>query len=257
MRLHTTTKGRGRELLLLHGWGMNSAIWGAFADSLAQQYRVTLVDLPGHGESGYDPEQESLDGWVAQLLAVAPEQAVWVGWSLGATLAQRAAVVAPQRLSGLVVIAGSPKFSRGSGWDQAVTAELLQQFARDLEQNRQQTLSRFLALQLKGDSEARSLLRSLRQQLVAWPDPTAAALAVGLQLLLSVDLRPQLQAIECPLLWLLGERDTLVPAAIEKGLQQLLPSHGIVNIVVGAAHAPFLSHPAQCLEQIAALSPPQ
>ncbi len=257
MRLHTTTSGEGRELLLLHGWGMNSAIWGAFADSLAQGYRVTLVDLPGHGESDYTPELSSLDEWVEMVLEVAPEQAVWIGWSLGAMLAQRAAVVAPQRLSGLVTLAGTPRFIRADGWDCAIAAEVLQQFAQELERDHQQTLGRFLALQLQGDSEARGLLRRLRQQLAERPAPATAALEAGLQLLLSVDLRDQLQSITCPSLWLLGERDTLVPVTLGSELHELQPD-GAIKIVSGAAHTPFLSHPDYCLGQVAGFfdSPP-
>jgi pimeloyl-[acyl-carrier protein] methyl ester esterase len=249
MKLNITTRGEGRDLLLLHGWGMNSAIWGAFGDSLAQQFRVTLVDLPGHGSSGYDPERSSLDEWVDMVLAVAPEQAVWIGWSLGSMVAQRAAVLAPQRLSGLVTLAGTPRFIRGDGWDCAIAAEVLQQFARELERDHQQTLNRFLALQLQGDTEARSLLRHLRQQLAERPAPATAALEAGLELLLSVDLRRQLQSIACPQLWLLGERDTLVPASLGRELQELLPD-SVVKIVSGAAHTPFLSHPDYCLEQV-------
>ena len=254
MRLHTTTRGEGRELFLLHGWGMNSAIWGPFVDSLAQHYRVTLVDLPGHGSSDYDPERSSLEEWVEMVLAVAPEQAVWIGWSLGSMLAQRAAVVAPQRLSGLVTLAGTPRFIRGDGWDCAIAAEVLQQFAQELEQDHQQTLNRFLALQVRGDAEARDLLRRLRQQLAERPVPATAALEAGLQLLLSVDLRGQLQSIGCPQLWLLGERDTLVPKALGSELHELLP-HSAIKIVSGAAHTQFLSHPDYCLEQVIQLFP--
>ncbi len=252
MRLHTTTMGEGRELLLLHGWGMNSAIWGAFADTLGQRYRVTLVDLPGHGESGYTPGKGSLDEWVEMVLAEAPEQSVWIGWSLGSMLAQRAAAVAPQRISGLVTLAGTPRFTRADGWDHAIATEVLQQFAQELERDHQQTLGRFLALQLQGDRGARDLLRSLRQQLADRPAPAPGALEAGLQLLLSVDLRDQLPTISCPQLWILGERDTLVPAALGGELQRLLPQ-ALVKIVSRAAHTPFLSHPEYCIEQLEGL----
>ena len=101
MRLHFTRSGTGDDLLLLHGWGMNSAIWGGFLDALRSRFRVTLVELPGHGESGFDPECSSLQGWADAVLAVAPQRALWVGWSLGAQLAIQAALSVPERVTGL------------------------------------------------------------------------------------------------------------------------------------------------------------
>ena len=88
MRLHNHTIGMGEDLLLLHGWGMNRAIWGGFPDALAERFRITLVELPGHGESEYDPACTSLDAWTEAALAVAPERAVWIGRGRSAAISR-------------------------------------------------------------------------------------------------------------------------------------------------------------------------
>ncbi len=43
--------GKGKQVLILHGWGDSSASWKDFAKKLAQTYEVVLLDLPGFGET--------------------------------------------------------------------------------------------------------------------------------------------------------------------------------------------------------------
>jgi pimeloyl-[acyl-carrier protein] methyl ester esterase len=249
MKLHCSISGSGDDLVLLHGWGMNSAIWGAFLETLAERFRVTLVELPGHGESGFDLQHTSLEEWADEVLAVAPQRAFWIGWSLGAQVAMQAALSAPERVAALVLLAATPRFVQGEQWPHAMEGETLRQFAVTLSKNHRQTLERFLSLQVQGDSEARGRLRSLRQELFRRPQPQPAALENGLELLRSVDLRGRLREIPCPTLWLLGERDTLVPAAVADPLGELQPGAEI-EVVQGAAHTPFLSHPRLCMQRL-------
>jgi len=44
-------EGRGRDLVLLHGWGFHSGAWDGVAGELASRYRLHRIDLPGHGRS--------------------------------------------------------------------------------------------------------------------------------------------------------------------------------------------------------------
>jgi pimeloyl-[acyl-carrier protein] methyl ester esterase len=228
---------------------MNSAIWGGFPEALAERFRVTLVDLPGHGESGFDPERSSLQEWADAVLGIAPERALWVGWSLGAQVAVQAALSAPERVAALALLAATPRFVQDEGWPHAMEGETLRQFAATLSKNHRLTLERFLSLQVQGDSEARGLLRALRQELFRRPEPLPDALEAGLELLRDVDLRGRLREIRCPTLWLLGERDTLVPAASAGALAELQPG-AEVEVVPGAAHTPFLSHPEACVQRL-------
>lgn len=50
-RIFTRTAGEGPPLLLLHGWPQTHAIWHEIAPALTNQYRVTIADLRGYGES--------------------------------------------------------------------------------------------------------------------------------------------------------------------------------------------------------------
>lgn len=47
--LYTYTTGEGPDVVLVHGWGMHSGVWEDVVESLIDYYRVTVLDLPGHG----------------------------------------------------------------------------------------------------------------------------------------------------------------------------------------------------------------
>lgn len=44
-----------RDILLLHGWGCSTALWAPVTERLAKRARVTVLDFPGHGQSGRPP----------------------------------------------------------------------------------------------------------------------------------------------------------------------------------------------------------
>ncbi|WP_372881666.1 alpha/beta fold hydrolase [Psychromonas sp.] len=69
-------------MLLLHGWGVNSAVWKPVLEPLSAHFRVHLIDLPGFGDSE-ELVNYSLDAMLDNILQVVPEGAIWCGWSLG------------------------------------------------------------------------------------------------------------------------------------------------------------------------------
>ncbi|MCB1760360.1 MAG: pimeloyl-ACP methyl ester esterase BioH [Gammaproteobacteria bacterium] len=242
--------GSGRPLVLLHGWGMNSAVWSSILPQLTESYRVTLLELPGHGAEPYAEACDQLDDWVAHCLQRAPRNADWIGWSLGGQIALRAALLEPERIRRLVMVCASPRFVRAADWPAAMPEATLRQFAESLQQDHQQTLARFLALQVQGDDQAREALRLLRQEVKQRPSPQPAALEAGLELLLSIDLRAHLELLSVPSLWLLGARDALVPRALAGALHSLQIPAAEVELIAGCAHAPLLSHRAQSMALI-------
>ncbi len=249
MRLATETRGTGADLVLLHGWGMHSGVWGEFADRLAGNYRVTGIDLPGHGLSEWVPQANGLDAWAAACLEMAPERAVWVGWSLGGLLALRAASFAPERVCAMVMLAGTPRFVRKDDWPNAVPLGTLGQFDVALREDYHRTLERFLALQVRGSNDARATLRRLRGVMRGRGEPHPLGLEVGLQILRNSDLRALVLGLSQPSLWLFGERDTLVPVGAADAILAL-SGQVEVQAIGGAGHAPFLSHREECLTHV-------
>jgi pimeloyl-[acyl-carrier protein] methyl ester esterase len=241
MSLHVESYGSGAPLLLIHGWGMHSGMWGQVAEQLALTHRVHLVDLPGHGGSAASTPYV-LDTLVQQLGTQFNEPLTVCGWSLGGQVALRWAQQHPEQIEKLILVATTPCFVQQEGWDCAMAGETLQEFAASLLQNHALTLKRFLALQLRGSENERELLLDLRARLFAKGEPDVAALQGGLDILRDTDLRAVLSKIKQPTLLIAGERDTLTPSAASEYMAQTIP-HARLQTITGAAHAPFLSHP--------------
>ncbi|KAA3629396.1 MAG: pimeloyl-[acyl-carrier protein] methyl ester esterase [Proteobacteria bacterium] len=239
--LYTRTHGAGPELVLVHGWGLNGAVWDELAADLTRRFRVTVLDLPGYGRSPLDGAPYILSWLASELARAVPRPATWLGWSLGGLICQQVAIDFPQRVERLIMASSTPRFVRSAGWPSGIAPEVLTQFAGDLAADLRGTLHRFLALASRGSDHARGELRALRERLLRHGEPAPRAVQGGLALLRDTDLRAELARIRCPALWVLGERDQLVPASVQEGLSPLMPK-GCCAVIGGAAHAPFLSH---------------
>ncbi len=240
--LFCKTQGSGPDLVLLHGWGMNADIWEGVVPMLAKHHRVTSVDLPGHGRS-VDPGGDcSLPAQAKRIADILPPKSVLVGWSLGGLLALQVALAFPQRIKALVLVASGPRFVCTDDWPEAMDGGVLRSFANALQSDFTKTIKRFLAIQVLGSEQAREELRLLRERVFAHGEPDRKALASGLDILMTADFRERLPQLQCPVLLLSGERDTLFPAQAARRTRALL-ADATLRVVQGAGHAPFLSHP--------------
>jgi len=246
--LYWQQEGSGEDLVLVHGWGMNGAVWQQTVEKLSQHFRVHVVDLPGYGHSA-DVHAEDLDEIAAMVLELAPQQAIWVGWSLGGIVATHIGLNHPERVSKLVTVASSPKFSAQRPW-RGIKPDVLNMFTQQLVEDFQLTIERFMALQAMGSPTARHDVKALKKAVLSRPLPNQNSLLLGLQLLADVDLRDKLQQLTMPLLRLYGRLDGLVPVKVATDLQELAPEsqHFVFS---DSSHAPFMTEPeAFCLQLI-------
>jgi pimeloyl-ACP methyl ester carboxylesterase len=116
IRMHYAERGitAGEPVIMLHG---TSDSWFSFSrimPLLPTKYRVFALDLRGHGESdqpegGYAMRDLAADV-VAFMDARGINRATIVGHSMGSVIAQQLAVVAPDRVSALVLIGAGTGF---------------------------------------------------------------------------------------------------------------------------------------------------
>lgn len=238
----------GKPLVLIHGWGMHSGIWQTLIPELEAGYRITLIDLPGLGQSANClPRPYDLDAVIRSLADTAPESALWLGWSLGGIIAMAFAQRYPERVSGLITLGSSPCFVERTDWSFGMDEMIYSQFENDLEGFPDKTLQRFNMLQVKGSAVARSDLKFLKK-IVSEADPSVQGLIDSLSLLRG-DYRDLYRNSQTTSLHLLCELDTLAPAAMAEALNQLQPAAQI-QLLAGHSHVGFLSEPCVLADKI-------
>jgi len=243
VKLHIERRGRsGGPLVLIHGWGFHSAVWDTLSNLLASEFSLYLVDLPGHGYSPDPMPGCSLDETVATLAQAVPHHSTWLGWSLGGLVALASALVRPERVGQLLLVASAPRFVAGPDWPHGVASDLLDSFAAELACDLPGTLSRFVALQSRGAAQAARTAHRLARVLREGPPARTSGLDCGLAWLRDTDLRDRISEVRCPARVLLGERDTIVSPALLPDILALHPDwRG--EVLAGAGHAPFLADP--------------
>lgn len=240
MKLISRTVGHGPHLVLLHGWGLNSGVWQPLIEKIQSVFTVTTIDLPGFGlNHNAMPALYDLPT-VAQLVAQhIPAQSIVLGWSLGGLVAQQIALSAPEKINQLILVATSPKFTEDADWP-GINRKVLANFKTQLDSDLSNTISRFLAIQAMGSPTAKQDVKAIKLQVDAYPQANPVALSAGLNILEQSDFRTQLSQFNCPIHFLLGRLDSLVPIKIVEAMQNLNANLDF-TVFAHSSHAPFMS----------------
>lgn len=236
--LQAVTRGEGDDVVLVPGWSMHAGALAPLIDELATKFRVTSIDLPGHGLNLASVWPEEIEALARELLTAAPPHATWLGWSLGGLASIAVARLAQDRVDRLVLLASTPRFTAAGDWPGAMPAAELDAFARRLDRDPARALSRFDALLFKGSANAASGVRRLHE-LLGGVRAHASALQGGLRMLIEADERAGLAAFGKPVGVVWGDGDPLIPVSCAHDLARLAPRMRIVG-GVGAGHAPFI-----------------
>jgi len=239
--LKISTVGSGKNLVFLHGWGVNSGVWQPLIDILKNIFCITTIDLPGYGLNHQQlPTPYNLQSIATLVEEYLPTNCILVGWSLGGLVAQQIAHSHPKKLKQLVLVCSSPKFSKSTDWP-GIEPKVLDFFTQQLELDFSKTLQRFLAIQAMGSVNARQDVKIIQQAVQPYPQPSPVALAAGLDMLQNIDLREQFRILPIPCQMFFGRLDTLVPDKVAAFIQQLNPSI-MIEVITDASHAPFISN---------------
>ena len=106
--VHYEVLGRGRPVILLHGWLGSWRYWVPAMRQLSMKYRTYALDLWGFGDSGRDPQRYSFESQVMLLHEFMEKlgitKAALVGHGLGASISARYAAQHPDRVPRLMVV---------------------------------------------------------------------------------------------------------------------------------------------------------
>ena len=238
--VHYETLGRGRPVLLLHGWLGSWALYRQTLEFLSKDFKTYALDFLGFGES-FDRQAdftvnnfvELVDQFMDRLGIV---KAPLIGHSMGGTVSLGATIRYPEKIVKTAVI-GSPidgnslnlllKFSGYKGFASIIwtTPSLLRLFLRGY--------AYFIA------RDGRSLGAMMSRDV---SKISADSFFQSIGTLRETDLRKEIGQIQVPLLGIYGKRDRIVNPRQSKVLKEYAPDAEIAWFPK-AGHFPMLDQP--------------
>ena len=106
--IYYEVNGNGKAVVLLHGFLESTNMWEVYAKELAKNFRVILIDLPGHGQSDFFSNSTTIDKMAEMVkdliehLDVSKVQ--MVGHSLGGYVALSFAELFPEKLQSFILL---------------------------------------------------------------------------------------------------------------------------------------------------------
>ena len=238
--VHYETFGRGRPVLLLHGWLGSWELWRDTIAYLGQDFRTYALDFFGFGHSGYTDESFTIENYVhlvnqfMEKLGIV--RAPLVGHSMGGTVSLSCGIRHPEKVVKVVVI-GSPvqgtslnlllKLSGNERFAGLVWRfpYLLQLFLR--------AYSYFMA------KDGQRLSNMMRDDITK---VTANSFFESIGTLRQTDLRHSVARLQMPVMGIYGKNDIIVHPAQSKVLKQHVP-HSTIDWFDHSGHFPMLDEP--------------
>ena len=246
--VHYEVYGRGRPVILLHGWLGSWGLWQETMAYLGAFYRTYALDFWGFGESGKKRETYAVSDFVS-LVDQFMEQlgivnAPLVGHSMGGTVSLSVAIQYPQRASKVVVV-GSPMV--GSS-----LAPLLK-----LAGNRSIAFMLFNMM-----SVFRTGMRMYSPYICKDPRfpemmdrdlsrTTVESFLRSIASLRRTDLTPMLPQIKVPAMGMFGDKDVIVDPMQWQPMQKGIP-HAVIERFPMAGHFPMLEEPTAFTQKLKA-----
>ena len=242
-----TDKGKGKNIVFLHGFTESSRIWKNFSERLSKKYRVICIDLPGHGKS------ENIDGChdmdlqaevVHTLLKkLAVKKCLMVGHSMGGYVTLAFAGKYPEMLRGFCLFhshcfADSPEEQENRNKTIHIVHEDKFSFIS-------QFIPQLFAL------ESREKFAGPIEKLVKQASEMTKEGVIGALEGMKVrhDQVELLMTTPLPVLFILGLKDPKAP--ISKLWEMItMPSHSEVLILRDCAHMGYIKAPEETLGSI-------
>ena len=213
--------GEGRDIILLHGWGQNIEMMMPLGDRFKNNYRITILDLPGFGSSDepstplsiYD-YSDILEEFIEKLKISNP---IVMGHSFGGRVA---IIYASHNSVDKLILFGSPCVRRQK--ELSFKVKMLKSLKKVPGLNK---LEGFAKKHI-GSRDYKAASPMMRQILVNT---------------VNADLSSEASKIGCPTLLFWGSEDAEAPLEEAKELEEIIPDAGLI-VFEGLSHYAYLEN---------------
>jgi pimeloyl-ACP methyl ester carboxylesterase len=233
--VHYETWGRGRPLLLLHGWLGSWRYWMRTMEALSGDYRAYAFDFWGFGDSAKGKARYNILSYV-QLVSDFMDQmglrnAPIIGHSFGGAVATILASRRPERVERLILVSCPLQASAING--------RLRSFSNPVSQ---------LVWRPDGDSSIKRLLSNFK---IDYPEITSEAgktdpeaISESMRSLATIDLGEEVRRIRIPTLAVFGNDDPIVQVSQAAAIEAA-SARARAIIMDGVKHFPMLDEPVK------------
>lgn len=246
--VHYEVYGRGKPVILLHGWLGSWGLWQETMGFLGKYYRTYALDFWGFGESGKKRETYAVQDFVSLvdqfMEQLGIENAPLVGHSMGGTVSLSVAIKYPQRVSKVVVV-GSPMVGSSLAlplkWAGYRPIAFLLFNMMGLFRLGMRVASPIIC---RDERFANMMDRDLSRT-------TLESFLLSIASLRRTDLRPMLGQIKVPAMGMYGDRDVIVHPSQWEPMKQGI-EHAHIERFPAAGHFPMLEEPQNFGERLKA-----
>ncbi len=226
--LNYITEGKGKDVLVLHGWGANINTVLPIVNILKDKFRVHALDLPGFGKS--EEPHEPIDSFKyadivkSYMDTMGIKKAILIGHSFGGKLSIILGSKYPELVEKIVLVNSAgliPK--RGPKYYLKVYSfKTLRAIYKTIFQDNKEKIEKFY--KKFGSTDYKDASGVMRKILV---------------IVVNENLLPILNKIKAPTLLIWGDKDTSTPLYMGRIMEKEIPDSGLV-VLEGTGHYSYL-----------------
>lgn len=210
--------GKGKDIIMLHGWSQNKEMMLPLAKKLSNNFRITILDLPGFGLSSEPNESidiyqytDIIEKFIDSLNIESP---IMIGHSFGGRIS---IIYASRNKTEKVVLFGTPCI-----------------------RDRKPTKKEKILKKLKNIPGTKTLVEIAKSYIGSEDYKNANSVMRNILVkVINEDLSECAKNIKVPTLLIWGDKDTAAPIEDAKKLEKILPNGGLVEIK-GCTHYAYL-----------------
>ena len=236
------SEGDDVALVFINSLGTDLRMWDAVASRLPQDWTQLRMDKRGHGLSQTAPQGYGIPGLAEDVIAAMDhariDEAVIVGCSVGGLIAQHIALMAPQRVTGLILSNTAPVLGAAENWHARIDG---------VRESGMVAMADGILPPWFGPAMLERPEAALWHTLLARTDAegyiaTCAAIA-------GTDITDRLGEITQPALVIGGQHDLATPPEVVEGLARNLPRADLVMFET-TGHLPAVEEPIAFAEAL-------
>ena len=220
----------GREVVLfIHGAGGGEYTWSYQKGFFEKEFNPIIIELPGHGESGGEGEQEIgkyAEHVYAFLKALNLPKVFFIGHSMGGAIIQTLALIHPEVMRGIVLV--------GTGAKLRAFPMILEGIKNQFEE----TVRKIVPFSFSRKAPHEVIERGVSDLMRCRPEVLYADFLACDRF----DLMNEVEKIDLPTLVLCGDEDELTPVKYSQFLHSRI-KHSKIEILPNAGHMVMMESP--------------